>query len=61
MTGAGFTIGASYRQETIRPEISRLCFAALEMTGEGEYHCVSYRQETVGKRFPIVVTHIGAS
>ena len=26
-------IGVSYRQETIRPEISRLRFAALEMTG----------------------------
>ena len=26
-------IGASYRQETVRPEISRLRFAALEMTG----------------------------
>ena len=28
---------------------------------EGEYHCVSYRQETVGEGFPIVVLHIGAS
>ena len=26
-------IGVSYRQETVRPEISRLRFAALEMTG----------------------------
>ena len=28
---------------------------------EGEYHCVSYRQETVGERFPIVVLCIGVS
>ena len=61
MTGAGPTIGASYRQETIRLEISRLRFAALEMTGVGFTIGASYRQETVGEGFPMGVKHSDAS
>ena len=43
--------GDSSRQETFRQEISRLRFAALEMTGEGENYCVSWRQGTSRKSF----------
>ena len=43
MTGAGFTISVSYRQEPIRPEISGLRFAALEMTGAGRTIGISRR------------------
>ena len=43
----------SHRQETFRREISRLRFAALEMTGAAGRHCASYRRETVREWFPI--------